>query len=57
MMEAVRTSETSICFNKTAWRYILEGLSSLQKRDNWDSGRVGAKRSSWEEVGDAVFLE
>jgi hypothetical protein len=24
-MEAVRTSETSVYFNKTTWRYITEG--------------------------------
>jgi hypothetical protein len=29
MMEAVRTSETSVYFNETTWRYIPEG-SNLQ---------------------------
>jgi hypothetical protein len=35
MMEAVRTSETSIIFNVTAWRYISEvSKLHIRRREN-----------------------
>jgi hypothetical protein len=33
MMEAVRTSETSVYFNETTWRYILEGSHLRESLD------------------------
>jgi hypothetical protein len=37
MIEAVRTSETSVYFNEIAWRYITDGYLHTDYRENLKS--------------------
>jgi hypothetical protein len=41
MMEAVRTSKTSVHFNVTIWRYIPEDSKLHTRRENLKSHTVG----------------
>jgi hypothetical protein len=37
MMEAVRTSETSVYFNENKWRHIPQGYLHTRRRENLKS--------------------